>query len=569
MLILLFWVILGCVCFSLGSLLLAFFGAPSVDRAGDRLMLSLWLGLSLLGPLLLALSVFTPLTPAVGAALLAVLAAAMASPAARGEIGRLRGLPLSHLALPLLVAAGSAALITFQVITSRDSIAYHYDIIHLLSRVGAVPGLSLVHNRYGLLSSWFAIPALFNHGIAAGKIAAVANGFCLSLVFLHCWLALRRLFDGTGRLSDRFVVIALPATAFMPVLLNYTLSASPDFFTVLLAVLVLWSMFLLSESRVEGGKTGPVGENLIPLFLASAAFTVKVAAAPALPAAVIFLLVRERFRLSSILSGSVMVLFLLLPSMTVRTIVSGCPLYPVPLCFDLSWSVGSETAERELVPIKKARQITREGGYLTPRWLKRWLGKDAMNKVGLALFSLSLVTLAALPFGGGNPLRRGWFVVFLFGSGIFFLLATSPQTRFAWAYLTVIPAYGISLWTSGLRRRLSPGRGRSAATTTLAALACIFVLSSWLFRTKSEKMVARAVRKGTIVHDAPGGLLLPPAIPEIHFETKGAVLPAETFDLWGKTSGKRGLYYIPLPGDGVVYRDPRRGMAGGFERSGE
>jgi len=474
MLILLSWLVLASLSFFLGILLLGLVGAPSVDRRGDRLMLSLWLGTSLLGPLLLAISLFTPLTPRVGAALLLILAAAAVSPLARGEIDRMRGAHLSHGAVPLLISAGAAALITFQVITSRDSITYHYDIAYLLSQVGVVPGLSLVHSRYGLLSSWFTLPAVFNHGAAVGRVAVVANGFCLSLVLLHCWLALRRIFDGSSRLADRFVLIALPATTFMPVLLNYTLSASPDFFTVILTVVVLWSMFLLSGERGgadETGRAGHTDENLIPLFLAAAAVTVKFASAPALAAAFLFLLVRRRFHLSAVLADIVVVLIILAPSLTARTVVSGCPLYPVPLCLDLSWSVGEETAEREIVPIIRARHATREGGYLTPRWLRRWLRKDSMNGVALTLFALSVLSLILLPFGGARPFGRGWFVVLLSGGGIAFLFATSPQMRFAWGYLTVIPAYWLGLRAGPfLRRGLPPRSARVAASAALATL---------------------------------------------------------------------------------------------------
>ena len=88
-----------------------------------------------------------------------------------------------RVALKILTTA--AALVSVQVVSNRDAISYHYDIILYLSHLGVPPGLSLVHERLGYVSSWFAIPAVFNHGFLTGRTSTLGNGFALLLAAGH------------------------------------------------------------------------------------------------------------------------------------------------------------------------------------------------------------------------------------------------------------------------------------------------------------------------------------------------------------------------------------------------
>lgn len=574
--LLLSWIAVGGACFSLGSLVIGVLGMQSVDRTGDRLMIVLWTGVALLGLLLLGLSLVTPLTPALGVILTAaLLTAAAAFPPSRREFFSLGRLPLGGTLAPLLICAGTAALLTSAIITSRDSISYHYDLIYLLSRTGTVPGLALVHDRYGFLSSWFTIPAVFNHGALTGRVTTLANGFAILLSLLHCWLVLRRLLHGSSRLGDRFLLLALPPAMFMPVLLNYTLSASPDFVIVVLTVVMVWLMILLDRR----GPTETVGrglslsrDSLAPLILAAAAVTIKLAAAPALPVAFLYHFTKGKLRISAAASGALVALVLLSPSLVSRTVVTGCPLYPAPLCLDLSWSAGEEGAELALEPIARARKGPKSAAYLSPRWFGRWLKKDRMNEVGTALFSLSVLSLLGLALTGGGGLRRGWFVWLLAAAGIAFLFATSPQTRFAWAYLAIVPAYVLALRAdpsvAAAARKLPPRAVTPATLILLAGLSGLFLSASYGFQTQSEKLVRQAALESEIILDTSGGIIIPPEIPRVAFHKRRAVETRTIYDLKGSPSEERGLIINPAPDGKFVYRDPLRGPAGGFIRPG-
>jgi hypothetical protein len=121
------WLPLLLVCWLCGAAVLKrAAGAETFGRAGDRLVLSLWLGLVVLSQALLAVSLFAPLTPPCGAAVAAALCGlALLSRGVPAEAVRLKATLRPRLVLGLLALALGVAALASQPVTYFDTGLYH------------------------------------------------------------------------------------------------------------------------------------------------------------------------------------------------------------------------------------------------------------------------------------------------------------------------------------------------------------------------------------------------------------------------------------------------------------
>lgn len=522
------WVTLLAVCRVAGAGALALLagarreGDRLAGLEGDRLMLSVWLGLFILAHILLTASLFVPLTPAVGACVgAAVVAASLLSRAARAEAASLKSIP-PRLLIGLLALALGVAAFASQPVTYYDTGLYHYGAIKWLSEYGAAPGVALVHSRFAFASTWFALAAPFDAWALEGRVAAVAGGFVTLVAVLHLVVCARRCAWGEARASDWLVVLSsalvLPAVVYwrMPV------SASPDLPAILLASVVAWAMVVVSD--VEEGRLSHTRSRLIPLLLAAGAAGVKLSALPLLFIACLFYAASGRVAdaagvrraVRRLVVAAAAAFLLMLPLLAYGVVTSGCPLFPSgALCLNLPWFVGRGEAAHASAQIL---EWARWDGPAPPvangwNWVGRWLTQGltvksaaavpvclllagagaalaarargralgrvgclvaALGCAGLLLFFIerapnllmvgvaAATVLALLAHGSDAFHAKGW-VLFAGLSGVAVTLYAAPALRFGLGYTALLFACLLAPYASRLTRgaRQDEARGRT------------------------------------------------------------------------------------------------------------
>jgi len=520
-----------------------------IDRSGDRAMVATWLGLLILVNLLLVLSLFAPLSPLVtAAAVLLLLGVALARQKTRKELGRVcRQVSAANLIGVLTVMLGAAAYCS-QVIVWYDSGLYHVQVVKWLSEHGLVPGLALIHSRFGFISSWFTLPALFNHGFLAGRVMALSGALCLALVTVHALVAWMRICRGEARRPDWFLGAALLLT--IPVVLLHGIpnAPTPDFPVIVLVLVVAWVILVVAGG--EGQVTGLAAEGrsrLVPLLLAVGAVSTKLSALPLLVIAGCFSL----FGSPSTLRKSLLVVggtagLGLLPTAAAGIVVAGCAFYPVALsCVDLPWSLGAEAVAREVSLVRdfaRCGSLAPEGssllGWLSSWWRFEWVAAGLLLLSALAGLRL-VVTRACKSYA------ESWVAV-LGVVGIVYLLAAAPTWRFGLGYLVLLPALAVAPRYAGTKSGLPtwvrlPGRlGHFALAGTVVGL--FLALHVHLVPRPSYRLLDEILAAGLIASDDHPhfNLLLPPRIWNIAYDVDKTT---------GRTVAKRNVIVQDTVGD--------------------
>lgn len=549
-----------------GIALMVWLGGGAIERRGDRLILSLWLGLLSGGAALLAVALAVPLAPAVLPAYLAGCLAFAMSPRVRGEIRAIAsGRPRTAWAAAALLL-GATAFLGSGHINNRDAISYQHDILQWLSDIGVVPGLNLVERRFGYLSSWFTFGALANHGLVQARAGTLANSLALFLALLQLWIAVSRLLARRGRPADVFAAAALPLALGMPLALKVPVSTSPDFPAVVVSAVCAWS-YLVLPSR------GRADAALLPVLLAAGAVVVKLSVVPLLAVAGAYWLVR-RPRPAEWARAVACGAFLMVPWMVGMTVVSGCPLYPAPLAVDVPWAnVEGARIDTELV-----RNFARwhQGtvpedaagiAYPSLAWLRRWLRADVSNAAGFALLVLAMVSTAGvairrrrMPPGSAWALGAGL-------AGIAYVVLLAPVPRFGWGFLSIPTGVLLSTVVGPVVGRLRPAERPAACAALAGVLILLPVLGLGRMAVTASEKRLRAWMEREAPHALRTPWILPPEIPLVRYDDKAGAAealrgfrPADRLEVSG-----RPMYFPLEPGPGVRYRDPGRGAAAGFE----
>ncbi len=602
------WLPLLLVCWSCGAAVLELAGAADAfPRAGDRLVLSLWLGLVFVAQLLLAVSHVAPLTPLTGASAGAVVAGlALLSSGVRAEAVRLKGLLLRPgLFLGLLALAAGAAAYAAQPVRFYDTGLYHFQNIRWLSEYGAVTGAGLIHDRFAFTPAWFALAAPYAAGPFAERVAAVADGFVLLVASLHLLVCARRCAQGEGRGSDRLVLLSF-ALLMPPVLIwRMPASASPDMPVFFLTAAAAWGLCLAEEARAGAVEKA----RLIPLLLAAGAAGVKLNALPLLVVASVCYVWGAGLNARRVLSAGAAASLLLLPTVAHRVVVSGCPLYPSKaLCLGVPWAVGASRAETITTAI---REWARWEGAPPPwangwNWIAPWLTRGLTLKnapvflfcllvagagafarkrtrpraagtwalvagcAGLLLLLLlrgngvlmvsltAAAAVAALTRRGGEFEGRAW-VLAAGLAGMALTLYAGPTLRFGLGYTAVlfaallVPVVFKSEGGAGgvLRRRATLGASATACGLLFFALNLAYQAGSPSvggLRGGLRMLVVppRLPAAGAVAREANGFRYFVPAESE---QCWGAEPPCAPGELWSRD---------------VTLRDPARGPRGGF-----
>ena len=466
------WTGLLSSCLVVGCYLLHRLQAHGVQRIVDRAILSAWLGLSSLAILLLLVAIFMPLSPLTGAgAVFLAMLLPLRAEAVRNELAHWgRQLSTWDLLGYSLCCVVIAAFMNRQV-TWIDTGLYHAGLVHWFAQYGIAPGLALLNPQFGFVSAWFAMAAPLNPtaiGGGGGEIT-VMNGFVLLLTSLQTLIISRCILSNFVvskqiSFSDWFltvfsliILLMLTQSSFLP---TVTVSASPDVAIALLTVVVAWSI-LLADAVERAQQRIIFGADFIPVVLAAAAFSTKLTSLPLMAVAAGFYLFRSvyplyRPGLRRWVTGGLLNLGLLLPSLTAQVLASGCPLYPsTAACLALPWRSSTATTEALAATTHGwgawfGQPPASANGSI---WLlQQWLHNNQLNKLTALLIIISCCGgLYLLRLLCTNRLSYGFFWLLVLGAvGTTFMMLKAPLFRFGMSYVLLLPVLMVALLCDGV-----------------------------------------------------------------------------------------------------------------------
>jgi hypothetical protein len=196
------WPILGLTFFIIGIQILHSIKLQVyLHRAEDQVFVAMWIGIIDFSNMLLLVSLFIPLTAYIGMAIAVVLIIPYLlrkrESATRQTFitgSTVFGLVIVTLALAFFTAVGP--------IEWYDTGLYHYQLVRWLSEYGSVPGLALIHERFGFTSTWFALIASLQVGPIKNHLATVVNGFIFCLMTLQMIVALGKVYERRAKEND-------------------------------------------------------------------------------------------------------------------------------------------------------------------------------------------------------------------------------------------------------------------------------------------------------------------------------------------------------------------------------
>lgn len=566
-------------------------------REEDRTILSVWLGIIILVNVFLGISLFFPLSVNLNIiTVAALLLISFSSKRNRSVVGRLLASADRQTKFGICAIALGTAAYCSQVIVWYDSGLYHIQFIKWLSEFGIVPGLSLIHWRLGIASSWYALAAPFNHGLLEGRLYSLPGGFCLFMLLGHFCLAWRNILNQRGKQQDFFIISALLLT--IPVVLFWGMPNSPtaDLPVITLVITAAWTLLLIAtaDNQRAAEDSGIRNVRLGTLLLSAGAASMKLSAAPLLAVAYGVYLFRERFSISKMVSGGVAILLMLTPLAATGIRISGCAFFPsTSLCIETPWSLDiALVAEKS----KIIKEWAKWGGAPTPEgatawnWIPAWI---AAEKVCAALLILTIIASAVIIIhpAGRKQLRATAPLLAIGILGTAFMLATAPSWRFGLGYLTILPALACSQHL-GKFEELAGKAGKvkwlrnSALFGMLTAFAIslhIFIVPRPSFRMLNQIAAQKTGNRGDHPHF---NLLLPPKPWDIRYELdttamkalalfEGQVVKnrAEEFSYFTPSADDSAetCWDAPLPCSPeklvrVRLLDPDKGITGGFAR---
>jgi hypothetical protein len=574
--------------------------AACIDRVTDKAFLSTWLGALMLATTLLAVSLISPLTPTIVMVVTSSLVGlSLLTRRTRSFIGEAFGnLTAGPLVGALALKLGVAAYCS-QVIVWYDTRLYHMQVIKWLSEYGTVPGLALIHERFGYISSWFAPEAAVNHGLLHGRIGSFTGGFCLLMLVGRLFAALLRIIGGDGRARDVFLVAAALPTLVIIMVYGIPNSPSPDLPVIILVIEVAWCILAISEFQKRNPEhfDRPLNAALIPLLLSAGAVSVKLSAMPLLAIAGCYYLFNGKLGGGKLAAATILLIFFLVPLAAAGLVTSGCAFYPVSaFCTDLPWSlgVGQASAESKLI-----RNWARWGGDGPPanasdwNWIVPWFSKE----MGCTVLLLLSAVAAAVMLRRRTALRRiagAPFVAALAGAGTAFMLYAAPTWRFGLGYLVLIPALLASMHAEQLKKlsgrfRPFPLLFGAPVLGMMGALALAFHIYLVPRPTFTPLEQFASANPAIVGKDKPHfNFILPPRLWTVEFETdpetgRKTATPPATFVKEGSSDV---VYYrpdlakselcwdAPLPCSpaslyDIRLRDRDKGLSGGFVSAGK
>jgi hypothetical protein len=494
------WTILLFISLPLGTAILKSVKAD-IERRGDRFILAIWLGILTLANALLAVSLLLPLSPWVGAGVaIAFLILTLRSHNLIYSLSRLTPVWI----LGAAASAIATAAYVGGMVNYYDTGLYHFQVIRWLSRYGTVPGLALLHDRFGFVSAWFALVAPFNFGIFEARISTLANGFIFLLAIWHLAIAFVRLWGQRDGIEDRFVIVAYLLALPLVSSKRIPISTATDLPIILATIVISWAIIVISAQKNEFRANSWLDIKIVPLLLATEAVAIKLSALPLLLVGVFFYL-EKNWTISRLLFGSAIAFLLLLPMLGFSFITSGCILYPSSFaCLNLPWGVGKENADAIAQVISDwGRWYGSQPENLTDNdWFGYWFSFRTSKQV-IVLIVASILAAVALAIRSERDRLFGLNYILVAGIfGIALMMYSSPDLRFGLGYLVILPALYLGVF---LRKAIA-----------LFALALLLAGLIWLEKSTGVALVLFA--SSVLVY-----LLL--ALPSFKHRTKNAIAP--------------------------------------------
>jgi hypothetical protein len=434
------WSLFLVVCFPLGNSILSLTGEEAIDRPGDRFIIALWLGIVVLGIVMLTASFFFPLKPLTAAIVAALtLVGSLSTARMRTRLAEaLSSLQLWHISIYFIFVFVVAAFMT-QPVVCTDAGIYHIQSVKWLEQYGSVPGVAFIHGRLGFTSSWFALAAPSHAGSFGSRSTAVMAGLALSWVLLHGAILLYRFITFTVNYEDWFVLIGYVICVPYALGLNSAISSSPDLPVMYLTIIIGLVILIITGQKEEKNEKLSINPSVIPMILSAGTFAMKFSAAPLFIISLLLYLtgkgrLRKRLLYATLICG-----LMVTPVLVSGMITSGCPFYPAPfLCFDLPWSVGTELAAKMNI----INQNYERWLQYTPPNAANWFIPWAMRNLDSVLFIfICLIGCLVAVFSSKLKGTAGRFWVLAIAvSGILFVLCTVPARRFALGYFALSPA---------------------------------------------------------------------------------------------------------------------------------
>ena len=460
------WAVILVVAVTAGRGVLALLGVNGL-RAGDRFILTSWIGVVTVSLVLLVLSLATPLTPAAGGTAALVLLALGVwlgrsadpdrRPAAAGQAPERLGVVVGSGVLVIGVAA-----LASDAVTLYDSLVYHVGIMRWLREHGTVPGVALIHNRLGHVSAWFTLAAPFDSGAGVNRAAGIPVGMALLLVGAQAAIACGRVVARRATVADWFLLIASAALLWAGTV-GGSSTPSPDVAANALIVVVAWSLLVLAEGSRSLGRhvSGAARHTFVPLILALGASAMKLFAVPALVVAAAHAVLAGRGRgapaVGRAATATGLIVAVLAPLFAANLVATGCLLYPSPVgCVDAPWSVGASEAAAYTDYIRDVARWERRGGP-TPdaplAWVLPWVAAHPVLTLlalvaPLLAFPMLRTGASRSPATGGAPeisdaVRAVVAVALL---GVTFTAWQAPAPRFLFAFVLIVPSLAMARW---------------------------------------------------------------------------------------------------------------------------
>jgi len=550
--IILWGVILFCS-IPLGLFILNNLKVSFLSRSFDRLIISFWIGISIIGLIQLFLSGWFVLNFWFPLAFSLLSLSLIQNTQIKLELKiwwKNFFLKKSIFWGGIFLLFSSAFYMVSSPIVWDDTGGYHIGNIEWLSQYGITYGIGLIHNRLALLSSWNTVIATFNHGVFEHRVFSITNGLVLFLLLLQIVVLLKRLSSNHRKKSDAYLLIFIGLVLMISLYKKMFHSASSDIASYFVTIFVSWLIILILEARKQN-KRAVMGIEL-PFLLATFAVGFKFTIVPVVVVSFVlyFFLSKSKIKplLFSFLSG--LIVLGMIASSGYKA--SGCFWFPAPICVETPWGLGEQEATRlskvihdvavdayGLVPEDKIHSIS---------WIWYWAKATKSNFIAFILVLLSaLLLLKGILV---KPEERHPAMYWLFGigvSGVAFLLLKAPDPRHNWSYFLIIPAISPMIFSVNILRK--SGFGLSYLSAFL--LTSIFIVSVSFKKDPLfyEKELLNLIETRQIKTELSSGFFIPPkVIPFSQNRSSHTEFELVPFQLIKKKAGDLD-YYIPKTGN--------------------
>jgi hypothetical protein len=574
-------------------------GVSLARDPGDRFFLAVWIGLAVLGGILTAAALLVPIGTA---AFIVVLAAgAVALLVGRRAVGDvLDGLSLRAgcwvPVVTLVMVSLAAALVASKDVSHTDTGIYHLPQMIWLEQTGLIPGLALLHHRFGYNSIWLALAAPVAGLGADFRFVAIGGAVVFALLAFQAVYSTARLATGQGRLADWYFLGALVPASSRDVI-SHVVSSSPDFAVYAMVVIFGWTLLVDDDRRLAAAAA----------MLAIGAVAIKLSAVPLVVGAGCYLLSSARHRWRNGLAAFLFAVPTLGSVLAANFVTSGCPAFPAAVvCLPVPWAVPVETVQAvsnfisqwpllgNYDPLTAHDIRDYASGHLPVLSSSERLGRLTAFISGneLALLGAILVLAIALAWR-----LKSASALALVGTGLLGLAftAVAPSYRFAAGWLGVLVGAAAALLASAhptamtsVERLARMVHVRSARQAMLLAGALVMVVAAFVLASVSKTGDRDLRESGFVGRPTPlfDRIVLPPPIvprqPSPHKGTISGVtlplseplqtVPAKDHDvLFVRPQAGEQCWSIRrpcTPGGEPLHpfrlRDPARGLSAGF-----